>query len=101
MKLLLLETGELRSRIKGILEFKPEEVGIVKEQINDSLQHALTDREFEILNLALSNLNNSEIADKVHLSVNTVKFHLKNIYQKLGVSNRKEALKYAVQVTAN
>ncbi|HCX20950.1 MAG: hypothetical protein CMB80_20415 [Flammeovirgaceae bacterium] len=101
MKLLLSETGELRSRIKGILEFKPEEVGIVKEQINDSLQHALTDREFEILNLALSNLNNSEIADKVHLSVNTVKFHLKNIYQKLGVSNRKEALKYAVQVTAN
>ena len=101
MKVLQAEINELRARIKGILEFKPEEVGIVKEQINDSLQDTLTDREFEILNLALSNKNNNQIADEIHLSVNTVKYHLKNIYQKLGVSNRKEALKYAVQITSN
>lgn len=101
MRLLQAEINELRARIKGILEFKPEEVGIVKEQINESLQESLSDREFEILNLALSNKNNNQIADEIHLSVNTVKFHLKNIYSKLGVSNRKEALKYAVQTTTN
>lgn len=99
-RLLQAEINELRARIRGILEFKPEEVGIVKEQINDSLQDSLSDREFEILNLALSNKNNNEIADEIHVSVNTVKYHLKNIYSKLGVSNRKEALKYAVQITS-
>lgn len=100
-QLLQAQISELRTRIKGILEFKPEEAGIVKEQINDSLQETLSDREFEILNLALSNKNNNQIAEEIHLSVNTVKFHLKNIYSKLGVSNRKEALKFAVQVTSN
>lgn len=100
-RLLLAEISELRTRIKGVLDFSPEDVGMVKEQINSSLGERLTDREFEILNLALTNLSNSEIADKVHVSVNTVKFHLKNIYTKLGVSNRKEALKFVVQTSSN
>lgn len=100
-RLLQAEINELRARIRGILEFKPEDVGIVKEQINESLQETLSDREFEILNLALSNKNNNQIADEIHVSVNTVKYHLKNIYSKLGVSNRKEALKYAVQISSN
>ncbi|MEQ8469668.1 MAG: LuxR C-terminal-related transcriptional regulator [Marinoscillum sp.] len=100
-RLLQMEVNELRVRIKGILEFKPEEVGIVKEHINNSLEETLSDREFEILNLALSNKNNGQIADEVHVSINTVKYHLKNIYTKLGVSNRKEALKYAVQIASN
>ncbi|MEQ8532548.1 MAG: helix-turn-helix transcriptional regulator, partial [Imperialibacter sp.] len=60
------------------------------------LAQPLSEREFEILTHALSNLNNSEIAEKVFVSVNTVKYHLKNIYEKLGVTNRKEALQFAL-----
>lgn len=94
------EISELRTKIKAILEFKPDEVGIVKEQVNKSLEEPLSDREFEILNLALSDKNNAQIAEEMFVSVNTVKFHLKNIYTKLGVANRKEALKYAVQASS-
>ncbi|WP_258103247.1 tetratricopeptide repeat protein [Marinoscillum sp. MHG1-6] len=95
------EINELRVRIKGVLEFQPEQVGIAKEQINGFLNESLSDREFEVLNLALSNKTNTEIADTVCLSVNTVKYHLKNIYAKLGVSDRKEALKYVFQISSN
>ena len=35
-----------------------------------------------------------EIADYMHISINNVKFHLSNIYQKVQVSNRKELEKY-------
>ena len=100
-ELLQSEINELRLRIKGILDFKPEDAGIVMEDINKSLKEPLSDREFEVLNLAISNKNNQEIADTIFISVNTVKYHLKNIYTKLGVSDRKEALKYAVQASSN
>ncbi len=100
-QLLASEVNELRLKLKAILEFKPDEVGIVKDQINSILEEPLSEREFEILNLAISNKSNNEIAEEVFVSVNTVKFHLKNIYQKLGVSNRAEALKYAIQVSSN
>ncbi|WP_221409447.1 tetratricopeptide repeat protein [Marinoscillum furvescens] len=99
-KLLIAEVNELRARIRGILDFKPEQVGVAKEQINESLEETLSDREFEILNLVLSNKSNGQIAEELFVSINTVKFHLKNIYTKLGVSNRKEALKFVVQVSS-
>lgn len=99
-QLLMAEVNELRVRIRGILDFKPEQVGVAKEQLNESLEEALSDREFEILNLVLSNKSNGQIAEELFVSVNTVKFHLKNIYHKLGVSNRTEALKYVVQASS-
>ena len=60
----------------------------------------MSDREFEVLQMAMTDKNNSEIAEKIVVSTNTVKYHLKNVYQKLGVSNRKEALKFAFQATS-
>ncbi len=94
--LLVKEVTELRNQIRGILEGDPSKLKIQKESINNSLLTPLSDREFEILSYAISDLTNSEIANKVHVSANTVKFHLKNIYEKFGVGNRKEALKYAM-----
>ena len=41
--------------------------------------------------------SNREIAEVVPLSVNTVKFHLKNLFDKLGVSNRQEAVTVAIR----
>jgi len=37
---------------------------------------------------------NQEIADELFLSINTVKSHLKNLYDKLGVNNRGEVVKF-------
>lgn len=51
----------------------------------------LTKRESEILQLASDGLPNAEIARRLWVTEQTVKFHLSNIYRKLGVSNRTQA----------
>lgn len=53
---------------------------------------ALTARELEIMNLIAEGNLNKEIADRLSISLQTVKNHIKNIYPKLGVSNRSEAI---------
>lgn len=91
------EVADLRSQIKVLLEGDTSELEVDLTKINDCLNAPLTEREFEILTYAIGDLNNSQIAKKVFVSVNTVKFHLKKIYEKLGVSNRKQALEYIVR----
>jgi DNA-binding NarL/FixJ family response regulator len=51
-----------------------------------------TSRENEILNLLQRGCSNKEIATSLSISVNTVKFHLQNLYRKLEVSNRVQVL---------
>lgn len=99
-QLLMTEIDQLRVQLKGIVEGNSDSIGLDKDRLNDTLGQSLSDREFEILNFAISDLSNTEIAEKTFVSVNTVKFHLKNIYAKLGVTNRKEALKFAIQTTS-
>lgn len=53
-----------------------------------------TDREMEILALVSEGLTNAQIARRLRVSDNTVKFHLQNVYLKLGVRNRTEAAAY-------
>ena len=55
-----------------------------------AMQHHLTVREEEVLRLAYEGKNNPEIAEQLFISINTVKKHMKNIYEKLGVSTRME-----------
>lgn len=54
---------------------------------------ALSAREREVLELAASGMSNKEIAKRLTISVNTVKFHLRTIYSRLGVRNRVEAMR--------
>ncbi len=57
------------------------------------VEFELSEREIEVLNLISQGYKNAEIADKLFVSQNTIKTHIKNIYVKLDVKNRVEALK--------
>ena len=57
----------------------------------------LNDREKQVLSLVAEGLINRDIATRVNLSENTVKYHLKNILQKLHLRNRTQAVAYAMQ----
>ncbi len=96
-QLLNTEIDELKTKVRFIMTSEERPIELSFEAINEKLQTALSQREFDVLQEALSKLTNKEIADKIHVSVNTVKFHLKNIYEKLGVNNRKEALNFIIK----
>jgi DNA-binding NarL/FixJ family response regulator len=57
----------------------------------------LTDREVAILSALARGLSNSQIGKELWIAEQTVKFHLTNIYRKLGVANRTEAARLAYQ----
>jgi DNA-binding NarL/FixJ family response regulator len=63
----------------------------------DRGEQALTEREMLVLRLVASGAGNIEIAQKLSISVNTVKSHLKSILDKLQLENRTQAATYAVK----
>jgi DNA-binding NarL/FixJ family response regulator len=63
----------------------------------DKGEEPLTERELVVLRLVASGASNNEIAEKLFISVNTVKTHLRNILHKLQLDNRTQAATYAVQ----
>ncbi len=60
-----------------------------------SLVEPLSEREIEVLKLVAEGLSNQEIAARLYLSLRTIKFHTGNIYGKLGVKSRTEAVSKA------
>ena len=63
-----------------------------KTSLTSELVEPLSEREIEVLRLLVAGLSNREIAGKLVLSLGTVKTHIHNIYGKLGVRNRAEAI---------
>ncbi|APZ47206.1 hypothetical protein BW723_13335 [Polaribacter reichenbachii] len=64
----------------------------IDAKLNKEKLQSLSVREREIFDLILKGKSNKEISTKANVSINTVKFHVKNIYDKLHIKSRKEAL---------
>jgi LuxR family transcriptional regulator, maltose regulon positive regulatory protein len=71
-----------------------------KENLSPSQQlvDPLSEREIEILNLIAAGLKNKEIGEQLIISLNTVLYHIKNIYRKLGVNKRTLAVAKAKEI---
>lgn len=78
----------------AIIQARQQESEAPEPPVVDSL----TDREREILKLLAQGLSNKMIAARLYLSVRTVEGHLANIYSRLGVHSRTEAMLMAVKV---
>ena len=57
----------------------------------------LTAREVEVLRLVSQGLSNAEIAERLIISLLTVKAHMRSLYNKLGISSRSAATRYAIE----
>jgi len=67
------------------------------EGLNHKIKDLLSDREMEMLKLLATGMSNKEIADKLYLSLRTVKAHMSNIFTKMNVASRSEALVEALR----
>lgn len=74
-----------------------KETNLQKKSDLDSIQ-TLTPREIEILQMLTRGLSNKAIAQQLHISDHTVKFHVSSIFQKLNVSTRTEAVAVGVRL---
>ncbi len=79
--------------VENLISSSPETSDSTTQVSNSGLK--LTRREKQILSLAKTGATNHEIADQLHLSENTIKTHLYNLYRKLNVRNRIEAIEWA------
>ncbi len=100
-----IPADELANAIRAAKQGKPTLAPEATEALIHAATHAyepapgdeLTPREKEVLNLMKDGLNNNEIAEKLFVSVSTVKFHVSSILSKLGVGNRTEAVAMAIK----
>lgn len=72
-----------RKKEQGLLDFS---------SLNHHLPTPLSEREFELLELIQRGQTNRQIAEQLFISINTVKTHLQNLFDKLDVGNRTQAL---------
>jgi NarL family two-component system response regulator LiaR len=87
--------GALRQAVEGNVF---STIGLPDANAGSAAKAAgLTERETVILGALARGLSNEQIAKELWVAEQTVKFHLTNVYRKLGVSNRTEAARYAYQ----
>lgn len=100
-ELIRLLTGQTTKRLGNRLRdaFIAELVSEIGAQDHDKSreEHLLSPREREVLRYLMQGHSNREIASVIGVSVNTIKFHLKNLFEKLGVTSREDAVTSAIQ----
>ena len=88
----------IRAAKQGKMILSPEAAqSLVRATQQAAETETLTAREQEILKLMVEGLNNAEIAERIVVSLSTVKYHISNILMKLGVDNRVAAVTMAIQ----
>jgi two-component system, NarL family, response regulator LiaR len=89
----------IRSAFDGKMTLSAEATQVLAHSVaQPQIQgEQLTERERDVLKSMVAGLNNREIADALVISLGTVKFHVSNIFQKLGVDSRVEAVKAAIE----
>ncbi|WP_157663294.1 LuxR C-terminal-related transcriptional regulator [Polaribacter sp. SA4-12] len=83
-----IENPETELPLKN--EPQPKETYFYLLRENKLVINPLTLREIDILKAIFEGLNNTQVSEKLFISKNTVKYHVRNIYNKLNVSNRNE-----------
>ena len=89
----------IRSAFAGRMTLSPEAASALAQSVTQAHLpgNELTEREREVLKCMVDGLNNNQIAVKLVISLGTVKFHISNIFLKLGVKSRVEAVKLAIE----
>jgi two-component system, NarL family, response regulator LiaR len=89
----------IRSACEGRMTLSPEAAQVLANSVAQPQipGEQLTERERDVLRCMVDGLSNNEIADKLVVSLGTVKFHVSNIFHKLGVDSRVEAVKLAIK----
>lgn len=95
-----LSYGKFNVEIRRLLMAFPEVDEPVHENDHEQsvLVEALTRRESEVLQLVAEGLSNKDIQERLTLTKNTVRTHLRNLYGKLGASSRTQAVHKARMV---
>jgi len=87
----------IRATVQGKMVFSSEVGAHLLSPPQPIENFKLTDRELEVLVLMAEGLTNQQSAQKLSISTSTLKYHMTNIYQKLGVQTRSEALVLAAK----
>jgi NarL family two-component system response regulator LiaR len=88
----------IRSAHQGKMTLSPEAAeALIHAHTQAKETDPLTDRELEVLKLMAEGLNNAQIAERLVVSLSTVKYHIGNILMKLRVDNRVAAVTVAMQ----
>lgn len=75
-----------------------DKLAISPEKINAMATDDVSEREFEMLQDICKGLTNAQISESRHISVSTVKYHIGKLLEKMGVSNRADALHKIIEM---
>ena len=87
----------VRGTAKGETVLAPVVAARLMGKVRDHGEQALSSREIDVLMLVARGASNQDVGEKLHVSTATVKSHLIQIYQKLGVSDRTAAVTTAIE----
>lgn len=90
-----LQDGALRSSVRTLLHASVTPQKHLPENAYSHLLEPLSAQESRVLQMIVAGLTNLQIAHELVISINTVKGHVKNLYRKLGVTNRLQAIQEA------